>query len=149
MQCKTGRQRQAISPSRAMTYALSGFSLIEVLVALVILSVSLGALYGAATLAITNARVAHEYAVAVILAESVLDQHRFVTTAQFEASGVWGEYSWAVRSWPVALEEPEEVNVQGPSVLQNVEASVTWADPDQGRTVDLMTVVPLRATMNE
>ena len=123
-----------------MAYPLLGFSLIEVLVALVILSVSLGALYGAATRAMTNARVAHEYAIAVVLAESILDQHRYVTTAQFEASGVWGEYAWAVRSWPVTAEGPEEV-----TVLQNLEASVTWVDSDQGRTIDLMTVVPLRA----
>jgi len=145
MRRKTAPQRQVISPSKAMAYPLLGFSLIEVLVALVILSVSLGALYGAATRAMTNARVAHEYAIAVVLAESILDQHRYVTTAQFEASGVWGEYAWAVRSWPVTAEGPEEVTVQGLSVLQNLEASVTWVDSDQGRTIDLMTVVPLRA----
>ena len=49
-----------------------GFSLLEMLVALVILSLSLGALYQGATRAIQNTSVADQYTRAVMLAESMI-----------------------------------------------------------------------------
>ena len=50
-----------------------GFSLVEMLAALVILGLALGALYQAASGATRNARVSAEYAIATTLAESELD----------------------------------------------------------------------------
>ena len=47
-----------------------GFSLVEMLAALVILGLALGALYQAASGATRNARVSAEYAIATTLAES-------------------------------------------------------------------------------
>jgi len=65
----------------------SGFSLIEMLVALVVLSLSLGVLYQAATGATRNVRVAAEYTDAVMLAESMLAEHSYVTEENLSASG--------------------------------------------------------------
>ena len=76
-----------------------GFSLLEMLVAIAILSVSLGALYQAATGATRNVRTAERYAYGVELARSLLAQN-----AQVPASGVGdaGEtdsgYRWEVNS---------------------------------------------------
>ena len=65
----------------------AGFSLIEMLVVLVILSLSLGVLYNAATAAIRNTRVANEYSRAIILAESMLTSASYVTQEKFNKSG--------------------------------------------------------------
>ena len=65
----------------------SGFSLIEMLVALVVLSLSLGVLYQAATGATRNVRVAAEYTDAVMLAESMLAEHSHVTEENLSAAG--------------------------------------------------------------
>ena len=55
--------------SRSVRLPQRGFSLVEMLVAMVILSLSLGVLYQAAAGAIRNARVSGEYTEAVILAD--------------------------------------------------------------------------------
>ena len=60
-----------------------GFSLIEMLVAMVILSLSLGVLYQAAAGAIRNARVSGEYTQAVMLAESKLAEYGYVAVESF------------------------------------------------------------------
>ncbi|MBL6699470.1 MAG: type II secretion system protein, partial [Luminiphilus sp.] len=67
--------------------ANKGFSLIEMLVALVVLSLSLGVLYQAAAGATRNVRVAAEYTEAVMLAESKLAEHSYITEESYSASG--------------------------------------------------------------
>ena len=73
----------------------NGFSLIEMLAALVILGLALGVLYQAASGATRNARVSAEYAIATTLAESQLDA--FLVTLPDEAArtqGQFGVYRW-------------------------------------------------------
>ena len=64
-----------------------GFSLIEMLVALVILALSLSVLYQAAMGATRNVRVASEYTDAVMLAESMLAEHSHVIEENFTMAG--------------------------------------------------------------
>ena len=88
-----------------------GFSLIEMLVALVVLSLSLGVLYQAATGATRNVRVAAEYTDAVMVAESVLADQSYVTQENYSASGQFKVFQWSVSSWPVPYDDgldPEE-----------------------------------------
>ncbi len=129
--------------------ANSGFSLIEMLVALVVLSLSLGVLYQAAAGATRNVRVAAEYTEAVMLAESKLVEHSYITEEGYSASGEFGEYSWSVSSWPAVYENvtaPDQMPLL-PRPLQYLEVIVSWAGGSDTRSLDLLTVVPLRSPL--
>lgn len=123
-----------------------GFSLLEMLVALVILSLSLSALYHAATGATRNARVASEYTDAIMLAESVLTDHSHIGVENYAATGRFEQFDWAVNSWPVMPEGDIEVAEPAPasSTLQYLQVTVTWPGGNQSRTLDLLTILPLR-----
>jgi general secretion pathway protein I len=126
-----------------------GFSLIEMLVALVVLSLSLGALYQAAMGATRNVRVAAEYTDAVMLAESMLADNSYITEEDFSNAGQFGRYEWVVSSWPAPFGDglsPEERGV-APQALQYLQVVVSWPGNDSPRTLDLLTVVPLRESL--
>lgn len=126
-----------------------GFSLIEMLVTLVVLSLSLGALYQAATSATRNVRVAAEYTDAVMLAESMLADNSYITEENFSKAGRFEQYDWVVSSWPSPFDDgmsPEERGV-APQALQYLQVVVSWPGNDSPRTVDLLTVVPLRGSL--
>jgi len=128
-----------------------GFSLIEMLVALVILSLSLGVLYQAATAAIRNVGVAEQYTRAVMLGESLLAGNTFVTQEQSIQSGEFSEFSWEVKSWPAPTQGQNgpidstdgPLPVTGIS-LQVVKVWVRWPGPTAQRQIELATIVPLR-----
>ena len=123
-----------------------GFSLIEMLVALVVLSLSLSALYQAATGATRNVRVAAQYTDAVMLAESMLAEHSYITEESYSASGQFNEFEWVVSSWPAPYDDgksPEQQAV-APQALQYLQVVVSWPGRGQPRTFDLTTVVPLQ-----
>lgn len=126
-----------------------GFSLIEMLGALVVLSLSLGALYQAATGATRNVRVAAEYTDAVMLAESMLADNSYITEENFSNAGRFGQYDWVVSSWPAPFDDglsPEERGV-APQALQYLQVVVSWPGNNSPRTLDLLTVVPLRESL--
>ena len=123
----------------------AGFSLIEMLVALVILSLSLGVLYQAAMGATRNVRVASEYTDAVMLAESMLNEYRYVSEENFQTQGGFGDFFWRISSWPVPLPEgaDEDYGAQYGTPLQYLKASVSWPSGSGERVIDLLTIVPL------
>ena len=128
---------------------LGGFSLIEMLVALVVLSLSLGALYQAAAGATRNVRVGAEYTQAIMVAESVLSEYSYVSEENFSAAGVFSRYGYEVFSWPAPLPSAEFEDSAGQSPeqqasLQFLKVIVRWEGGSQPREIDLMTVVPLR-----
>ena len=127
-----------------------GFSLIEMLVALVVLSLSLGALYQAAMGATRNVRVAAEYTDAVMLAESMLANHGYITEQNYGASGQFGQYDWQVSSWPADYQDglDKEQRAVAPQPLQYVEVVVSWPGPNAPRSLDLITVVPLQEVVD-
>jgi general secretion pathway protein I len=123
-----------------------GFSLIEMLVALVVLSLSLSVLYQAAMGATRNVRVASEYTDAVMLAESMLAEHSHVTEENFSVTGRYAQFDWQVSSWPARVEDgldPEQRPV-APRALQYLEVVVSWPGRSAPRNLNLLTVVPLR-----
>lgn len=129
----------------------AGFSLIEMLVALVIMSLSLGVLYQAATSAVRNVGVAEQYSRAVMLGESLLATNTYVTQEQSSQAGEFSEFSWEVKSWPVPT---APINASGdgtealPPVngvaLQFVKVWVRWPGRSAPRQIELTTIVPLR-----
>ena len=64
-----------------------GFSLLEMLVAVTILGLALGALYQAASGATRNVRTAERYAYAVELASSLLANNAIVPASGLDTSG--------------------------------------------------------------
>ena len=113
-----------------------GFSLVEMLAALVILGLALGTLYQAASGATRNARVSAEYAIATTLAESQLDA--FLVTQPDEKArtqGQFGVYRW--EGWVELIPEREE------SGIAWVRLRVSWPGESQPRTVSLRTTSQL------
>ena len=137
--------------SRAGRAPQRGFSLVEMLVAMVILSLSLGVLYQAAAGAIRNARVSGEYTQAVILAESKLAEYGYVTAENFFVQDRLGAFFWSVQSWPVTpLEyDDDEEPVEEAYPLQFLRAEVSWGEGARVRELDLLTIVPLMELPDE
>lgn len=128
-----------------------GFSLIEMLVALVIMSLSLGVLYQAAAAATNNVGVAGQYTEAIILAESVLAENSYIVTEEVTLNGVFADYSWELISWPLpqaTIPLPEGVAEGDLPILgvplQFLKVRVLWSSQSAGREVELLTIVPLR-----
>ena len=110
-----------------------GFSLVEMLAALVILGSALGALYQAASGATRNARVSAEYAIATTLAESELDA--FVISRPdvgMTQRGRYGDYEW--ERWVELIPEREESGIGWMRIV------VSWSGDSQPRTVSLSTI---------
>ena len=107
-----------------------GFSLVEMLAALVILGLALGALYQAASGATRNARVSAEYAIATTLAESELDA--FVISRPdvgVTQRGRYGDYEW--ERWVELIPEREQSGIGWMRIV------VSWPGESQPRTVSL------------
>lgn len=148
--CLASRRRRVAptchkQPRLQASLTPTGFSLIEMLVALVILSLSLGVLYQAAMGATRNVRVASEYTDAVMLAESMLNEYRYVPEENFQTQGGFGDFLWRVSSWPVPLPEgaDEDYGARYGAPLQYLKASVSWPSGSGERAIDLLTIVPL------
>ena len=131
--------------SLASVRANGGFSLLEMLVALVILSLSLGSLYQSTTAAIRNVSVADQYTRATMLAESMLASASDLRTEEASVSGTFDIYRWETTAWPA--ENPLALgNEAGPrgAALQYVRVTVSWPGGQSDRKVSLLTVVPVR-----
>ena len=110
-----------------------GFSLVEMLAALVMLGFALGALYQAASGATRNARVSAEYAIATTLAESELDA--FVISRPdvgVTQRGRYGDYEW--ERWVELIPEREQSGIGWMRIV------VSWPGESQPRTVSLSTI---------
>ena len=110
-----------------------GFSLVEMLAALVVLGLALGALYQAALGATRNARVSAEYAIATTLAESELDA--FVISRPdvgMTQRGRYGDYEW--ERWVELIPEREQSGIGWIRIV------VSWSGDSQPRTVSLSTI---------
>ena len=131
--------------SLASVRANGGFSLLEMLVALVILSLSLGSLYQSTTAAIRNVSVANQYTRATMLAESMLASASDLRTEEASVSGTFDIYRWETTAWPAEnpLALGNEAGLRG-AALQYVRVTVSWPGGQSDRKVSLLTVVPVR-----
>ncbi|MFT6288955.1 MAG: general secretion pathway protein I [Alcanivorax sp.] len=115
-----------------------GFSLLEMMVAIAILGLSLGALYQSASGATRNVRMDERYAYGVELARSLLASNARVPAAGLSQQGeTAGGFSWRASSHPI----PERRGGNVPASLQNIEVAVSWMDGGRPREVVLHSVV--------
>lgn len=119
----------------------SGFSLLETVVALLILSMSLGMLYQATAGATRNVRVDERYAYAVMLAESLLNEHRSVPVGGIAQAESRDDYRWEVVTRPASYGGGDGA-LQDALPLHEVSVNVFWQDGDNVRSVTLVSVVP-------
>lgn len=122
----------------------AGFSLIEMLVAMVILAMSLGVLYQATAGATRNVRLDERYTYAVQIAQSLLAEHPHVPPEGIAQRGVMGDLQWELFSSPHTSDMPAlaaEVDPEAIPRLQQVVAAVRWEGSD-AREFRLTTLVP-------
>jgi len=125
----------------------SGFSLVETLVALVILSMSLAILYQSAVGATRNARVAAEYSKAVILAESVLTEAASRAIPGQNERGEFDDMRWQATARALDTSDDPGQNSPDQASLVLLEVLVAWGEAPKQREVTLSTVVtPLVVT---
>lgn len=116
----------------------SGFSLLEMVVAIAILAISLGTLYQAVSGATRNVRTDEKYAYGVELARSLLANNAMVPASGLNAQGeTEGEFRWEVTAVPA----PMVSNKLPRGVLQAIEVSVNWQDGGKRREVRLHSIV--------
>lgn len=113
-----------------------GLSLLEMIVALAILGVSLGALYQAAGGASRIVQTSERYAYAVSIAEALLAEHALVPDGGLDISGeTGGDYTWHI----VAVPLPDE-NDPPLARLMDIRIQVSWGEA-RSRTFELRSVV--------
>ena len=115
-----------------------GFSLLEMMVAISILALALGALYQAASGATRNVRTAERYAYGVELARSLLADNARVSRSGVQASGETAAgYSWRVGSVPRQRNRTDAAAAR----LHDIEVEVAWFDGSVRRKIRLDSVV--------
>ena len=123
-----------------------GFSLIETLVSLVILTLSLTVLYSAMAGSVRNVDIAEDYVTAVSLAESLVNEHRSVGLSEFYISGQFDKFSWGITTGPLRSGSPdaesEAARAQVQRRLNFLNVVVSWEGALNNREVRLETVVP-------
>ena len=116
-----------------------GFSLLEMVVAIAILGLALGALYQAASGATRNVRVDERYAYAVELARSLLADSAVVPANGEQRRGeTAGGFVWRVDAQPLPQSRGARLP---PGLLQEIEVGVSWTDGGRRREVVLNSIV--------
>ena len=118
--------------------SVRGFSLLEMVVAMAVLSLCLTVLYQATGGATRNVRVDEKYAYAVELARSLLADHRSVPIGGVSRGGETpGGFQWSAATSPV----PVSGEYLSPGALHRIEVAVNWKDGSKSRSVVLHSVV--------
>ena len=116
----------------------AGFSMLEMVVAMAILALALGALYQAASGATRNVRSDEKYAYGVELARTLLANYARVPRDGVSAGGeTAGGFDWRVVTRPVDLER----TALAAASLQTIAVTVRWQDGVRSREVVLDSVV--------
>ncbi len=115
-----------------------GFSLLELLVAFVIMAFSLGMLYQASGGTVRSVGDTDRYLRASILAQSVLNSRDMVPQTGWNEAGQSAGFAWRVSSSPYVT------GVDSPKAppLQQVEIVVAWTDRRGPRQLELNTLLP-------
>jgi general secretion pathway protein I len=127
------RSINAVMPGRS-----AGFSLLEMLVAISILGLALGALYQAASGATRNVRTDEKYAYGVELAQSLLADNAKVPLSGVNIQGeTSGGFKWRVNTRPIKFQR----SALPVGSLHDIEVGVAWVDGRKRREVVLNSVV--------
>ena len=126
------------APSRSGDRA-GGYSLIEMVVAMAILGLALGALYQAASGATRNVRTDQRHAYAVELARSLLADHSVVPVEGISSAGETSSgFRWRVAASPLRRERGSPLPG---GMLQELAVTVSWPDGLRQRSVTLNSIV--------
>lgn len=125
--------------STRFTAKARGFALTEALVAIAIMGVALSALYQSVTGATRNARVSVEYAEALALAESTMNELSSQIAVGASEQGQFGAYSWTINAEPIdTIRQPK--NDESDSDLALYTVVVHWAGGEQRREIALQSI---------
>lgn len=127
-----------------------GFSLLEILVAFSILSVSLGILLNIFSSGVKTAVVSEDYTVAVQIAESLMAKTGSeIALKDHQSSGVENEkYHWSLTISPFFLGADTIDPKNSVAELYKVNASVVWGDDDSDDRQVQITTLKLAAKNN-
>ncbi len=118
-----------------------GFTMIEILVAMLVLSIASAALFEGFSVGFRNARTADDFAQAVLIAQSKLAPAGVAEplSAGVSSGEELDKYAWTVRVDPVEVALDDGAT---PSQLQPflVAVDVVWSDGGTERTVSLSTL---------
>ena len=128
-----------------------GFSLIEMLVAMVIMGLALSVLYQSASGATRNIRVSAEYSQALALAESTMEAFSALLFIGKQEAGQYGSYDWSARAERLGSMANYPIEQRGDSqdALTYVTVSVTWANEANRREIVLQSVGEISEVMDE
>ncbi len=115
-----------------------GFSLLELLVAFVIMAFSLGMLYQASGGTIRNVGDTERHLRATVLAQGILNSRDKVPEGGWNEAGQAAEFSWRVSSGAF----PTDVDSPRVPALQQVQIVVGWNDGRGSRSLELSTLLP-------
>jgi general secretion pathway protein I len=125
--------------ARALRRFSRGYSLIEMLVAVAILGLALGALYQSASGATRNVRTDERYAYAVELARSLVADNSVVpNTGLVESGETASGFIWNAVATP--LTRPR-ASVVSDGRMQRLVVTVSWPDGPRVREVTMHTIV--------
>jgi len=115
-----------------------GFSLLEMIVAVAILGISLGALYQAVGGATNATRIDEKYLYAIEIAKSVLADNSIVDPSANVSGVTEGGFKWELLSESVSA---ESIAKNSEDALQKIIVNVSWDDGVKSRKVQLVSVV--------
>lgn len=122
-----------------------GFTLLEVLIAISIMAMALGALYAASTRATRTAALLERQTIALELARSLLARHAVAPAVPSQNGQTQdGEYAWQITSAPLSAPAARS-SESAPWPLYRVEVRVVWQEAGRARDVSLVTVRPAGA----
>jgi general secretion pathway protein I len=120
----------------------SGFTLLEVLVAFIIMSIILAPLLQGGSAGVRNVEIASQTELAVSLARSHLSAFDAQpATAEEDLQGDEGEYHWRLQVVPVSAVPVPVVgrSKPDPTVLYQVAVTISWASDQRQSSVRLET----------
>ncbi len=114
----------------------AGFTLLEVVVALAIMSIALGVMYRAVGGGVRTVGDLSAYSRAVAIGESLLQMRESVPAEGWNESGQWQGFRWTVASAPYGQAAGEGVP------LHRVQVVVAWSDGLRDRNFSLASLRP-------
>jgi general secretion pathway protein I len=123
---------------RSVSAGQNGFSLLELLVAFVIMAFSLGMLYQASGGTVRSIGDTEQQMRATVLAESLLNSRSNVAPDGWNETGESAGLSWRVNSAPYVT----DADLAKAPALQRVTIVVGWSGRNGQRELELSTLLP-------